>query len=311
MLMVFSAALAGMVGGVVPGRPVVGLLLCAADSPCVEEARWMQENVAAAQAVPVMFFVEALADTGDAYARAVEDKSAFDNAIAAARAAWAAGHVEEAAHQLDLADAAMRRATLDLSQQSLFDLYFLRGAVAIMREDTSAAASLARAAAVAWNRSIELPASTGPVATAYRDAQHRVMHMKPGTLSLSALDAPARWTLNGVEIGSGPATLTVLTGTHRVVASLPGKARSSPFLVEVQPQETVPLAATFPAALSVDALADAVRARFDGTALDPAVVDALRSWSQTRGISSLHLYYVHDGTHQRCEVSTESGHVRC
>lgn len=292
MILLASVAVAGIVGGVLPGTPTVGLLLCGPDSPCVEEARWLDEHVAEAKALPVLFFAEALGDSGDAFAVEIDGRKSLETAVGAARVAWDAGHVDEAAHQLDNAERALAALTGVVAQQTLFDLYFLRGAVAVMAEDPAAAGYLARAAAAAWNRTVILPQTEGPVATAYRDAQHRIMHAKPGKIALVAAPAGSVWSLNGVEVGLG-GELTVLSGTHRVVASVPGRALAWVATVAVQPEQIVTVEASFPPQLSADALGDAVRsAAASGAALDPLAASVLRAWQAQRGIRELRLFVV-------------------
>lgn len=291
MILFAAIAAAGIVGGVLPGTPTVGLLLCGPDSPCIEEARWLDEHVAEAKALPVLFFAEALADSGDAFAVEIEGRKSLERAVGAARVAWDAGHVDEAAHQLDEAERALAALTGVVAQQTLFDLYFLRGAVAVMAEDKAAAGFLARAAAVAWNRTVLLPQDAGPVATAYRDAQHRIMHAKPGKIALTVAPAGAAWTLNGVEVGLG-GELTVLVGTHRVVAAVPGKALAWVATIAVEPEQIVAVEANFPPQLSADALGDAVRAAAAGAALDATAAVVLRAWREQRGITELRVYVV-------------------
>ena len=281
-----------MVGGVLPGTPAVGLLLCAPDSPCITEARWMDENVAEAKALPVLFFTEALADTGDSFVATTEDRKAFEVALAAARLAWETGRVDEAAHQLDEAERAVADLSGTIAQQPLFDLYFLRGAVAILAEDKAAASWLARAAAVAWNRTVVLPAQDGPVATAYRDAQHRIMHAKPGKITLAAAERGATWSLDGVEVGAQGGTFTVLPGTHRLVAYVPGKARAWVSTVDVQPEQLVTLVAAFPPEMAIDSLGDALRVAAAGAELDPLAALVLRVWRDERGVREVRVFYV-------------------
>ena len=81
LLALLPAAFAGMVGAIAPGTPVVGLLLCAPDSSCIEEGRWLAEHSTEAVAVPTMFFSEALSDPGDTYAADLGHRRSFDRCL--------------------------------------------------------------------------------------------------------------------------------------------------------------------------------------------------------------------------------------
>lgn len=292
MILFATLAAAGIVGGVLPGTATVGLLVCDPDSPCVEEARWLDEHVAEAKTLPVLFFAEALGDSGDAFAVEIERSKSLETAVGAARVAWDSGHVDTATHRLDEAERSLAALTGIVAQQTLFDLYYLRGAIAVMAEEKGGGEYLAQAAATAWNRTVVLPQTDGPVATAYRDAQHRIMHVKPGKIALVAAPTGSVWSLNGVEVGVG-GELTVLPGTHRVVAAVPGKALAWVTTVVVKPEQIVTVEASFPPQLSADALGDAVRlAAVSGTALEPLAAAVLRAWREQRGIATLRVYVV-------------------
>ncbi len=291
-LTLLPAAFAGMVGAIAPGTPVVGLLLCAPDSSCIEEGRWLAEHSTEAVAVPTMFFSEALSDPGDTYAADLGHRRSFDEAIAGALVAWQSGDLATASARLDVAERELATLTQPAPQQSLFDLYFVRGGVAGLRQEKTAAVWFARAAAVAWNRSVTLPAAVGPSVAAYQAAQHRILHTKPGTLALASPPEGAVWNVDGVEIGAQAATLTVLAGTHRVIAAVPGRARAWATTVEVNPDQTMAFTAEFPPEMPTEALADLVRAQTAGAWTSAPAFAVLQAWARQRQVSELRLFYV-------------------
>lgn len=292
VLTLLPAAHAGMVGAIAPGTPVAGLLLCTEGSACIEEARWLAEHSTESVSLPVMFFNEALSDPGDSHAAALGHRRAFDDALVVALAAWAAGDLDRAAAQLDVADRELAALILPVPQQSLFDLYFIRGGVASSRQEKAASLHFARAAAVAWNRTVTLPTPDGSVAKAYQEAQHRIMHASPGTLVLAAPPEGGVWNVDGVEIGAQAASLTVLPGAHRVIASIAGRARYWAATLSVDPGKSLSVAAAFPPELPIESLADRLREQIAGAPADPLATEVLQAWASQRRVGELRVFYV-------------------
>ncbi len=292
LLTLLPAAFAGMVGGIASGSPAAGLLLCAPGSSCIDEARWLAEHSSEAVTLPVVFFAEALSDPGDSYGTALMHRRAFDDGLAAALAAWATRDLPRTTSQLDAAERELAALSMPVPQQSLFDLYFLRGGVAHERGDAAAPAHFARAVAVAWNRTVRLPTPEGPVAVAYQQAQHRILHAKTGVLALAAPALGGVWNVDGVEVGGQAAALIVLSGAHRVIASVPGKTLFWATTATVDPGTTLPIAAEFPPQLPIDTLADLLRAEAQGATPDAVAHEVLRAWGAQRGVGALRVLYV-------------------
>ncbi len=211
VLLLAAPALAGMVGEVVPGTARAGLLLCAPGSDCVAESRWYADHPLSST-LPTMFFSQALADAGDLYARELETRSVFKDALAEARATAAAEGDASAA--LSRADAALAAATGVIEHQPLFDLAYLHGVEALRRGDTGAQAWFSRAASVAWNREVTLPVVSPAITSAWQAGQHAVLHARRSTVQLAAPPEPATWAVDGVDLGTGEVKKQRLADGH-------------------------------------------------------------------------------------------------
>jgi hypothetical protein len=293
------AAQAGMVGEVLPGTPRVALLLCAAGSDCVEEARWYADQPAS-MAAPTLFFAEALADPGDVWAKVLASRDTFDKALAAANEAVRSRR--DALATLQSAEAALAEVTGVVPQQALFDLAYLHGADSLRQGRGDHRLWFAKAAAIAWNRSVTLPVEESDVTTAWKAGQHAVLHMQRTSLHLLPAPENAVWAINGVELGSGEIEVQIFPGTHRLTTAVPGRARVWVATLEAQAGQGVTAAANFPPEMGVDALHAAVGASFAGEPLSADAAATLSAWCGQRGIRELSLVWVAHGPDRLCHI---------
>lgn len=303
MLVLVAPSLAGMVGEVGPGSPRVGLLLCAAESDCLAEARWFADHPVSST-LPTMFFTQALGDAGDLYARQLESRQAFRDAVTDARAAAAAEG--DASGALQRADQALAAATGVIGHQLLFEHAFLHGVEALRRGERDAQAWFSRAASVAWTREVRLPVVSPAITSAWQAGQHAVLHARRATVRLAAAPEGAAWAVDGVDLGVGELRVEVFPGRHRFTATTE-RARTAVLLVDVPAGGTTELAALFPPEAEAATLHASVTTVFAGGPADPTVEAALGAWATQRGVGELVLLYVATGPQRLCALSLRPG----
>ena len=284
-----------MVGEVPPGATRLGLLACVEGSDCVAEARWYAEHPLAAS-LPTLFFAEALADPGDVVAQGQQTRRAFESALAAARAELEAGRDAQAA--LARAEAAMREATGELAQQSLFDLYFLRGVEAQRRGAPESTAWFARAAGVAWTQAVVLPLSDPQAVLGWKDGQHAALHARRSRLRLDAPPPGAHWAIDGVDLGDQAVDVQVFPGPHRLTATAPRGARTLVYLLTMAADSEYHAGANFPPEVDLSTVHAAIAAAVAGAPLDAGTRAALDAWASQRGLTELVVAWV-DGEPRR------------
>ncbi len=223
MLLWIPLALAGVVTDVPAGETRVDLVVCPTDEPCAQLA-YRIEQLPGQAGRAILPLDQLLERDGAEWEDGERLSDRFDTAMDRARAAWAATRADDAGRALEDADAVLRRWSGTADPQRLFDLAYLRGAVAVARgEDPEA--DFRQAAAVAWNRTVTLPVGD-PAAKPYYEVLDRLVGEGTGTLRFSPPPDGATWHLDGVALASGPTEVRVFPGVHRITAVHDGKIRT-------------------------------------------------------------------------------------
>lgn len=281
---------AGVVTDVPPGETRIDLVVCPDDDPCARMAYDLELIEPARVQLPFDLLLER--DGGE-----WEDgellSARFDAAMGRARAAWAAGRIDEADRALGDARRALASWSGTADPQRLFDLAFLDGAVAVRRgEDPEP--DFRQAAAVAWNRTVTLPVDE-PAAPAYYAVLDRLVKEGTGTLRLATAPGGGTWFLDGVDVGGGPAVLTVFPGTHRVTMQAPSTLRTWRKDVVVGAGRPVDVSATLGQADDAAWVRAQVRAAFDSHTLPKEVRDLVSGWCARKGVSHVRFVRLRDG----------------
>lgn len=285
------AAYAGVVADVPAGETRVDLVVCPTDEPCAQMA-YAIELLPGQQGRAILPLDQLLERDGAEWEDGESLGERFRGAMDRARAAWAGGRVDDAARALDDAGAALERWSGTVDAQLLFDLPYLRGAVAIARgEDPEA--DFRQAAAAAWNRSVALPVEE-PAAKAYYAVLDRLVGEGTATLRLDEPPDGATWHLDGVPLGSRPLTVRVFPGTHRITASHPGKLRTWRRDVQVLPGQSRAVSAAFSPADDADWVRARVREGLGTGSLPKEVKELLSAWCARKGVVAVRLVALGD-----------------
>ncbi|MFN7145132.1 MAG: hypothetical protein ACK4YP_15250 [Myxococcota bacterium] len=282
MLLWIPLALAGVVTDVPPGETRVDLVVCRDDNPCAQMA-YAVELLPEARGRAILPLDQLLERDGGEWEDGEKLGARFDGAMDRARAAWAAGRFDDAARALEDADAALDRWSGTADPQRLFDLAYLKGAVALQRKEDPEA-DFRQAAAVAWNRTVALPVED-PAGAAYYAVLDRLVGEGTGTLRFDAPPDGATWHLDGVALGEGPAEVTVFPGVHRVTATHAGKIRTWKRDVQVHAGRVRPVSAAFSPADDASWVRARVREAFDTRSLPKEVRELLTAWCERKNVA--------------------------
>lgn len=287
-----SVALAGVVADVPAGETRIDLVVCPTDDPCAQIA-YTIEQLPGQSSRSILPLDQLLELDGGEWEDGEKVGARFDAAMDRARASWAAKRPDDVARALDDADAALRRWSGTADAQRLFDLAFLRGAVAVVKgEDPEA--DFRQAAAVAWNRSVTLPVED-PAAKPYYEVLDRLVF--EGTGALRFADAPdgATWHLDGVALGTTAAEVRVFAGTHRVTAAHPGKLRTWKKDIQVGRGQVRTVNGTFSPADDASWVRARVRESFETHSLPTEVKELISAWCARKNVSVARLVMLVDG----------------
>ncbi len=275
-------ALAGVVSDVPPGETRVDLVVCHDDQPCAQMA-YSIELLPGQAGRAILPLDQLLERDGGEWEDGESLGARFDAAMDRARAGWAAGRADDAARALDDAADALARWSGTADPQRLFDLAYLRGAVAIKRgEDPEA--DFRQAAAVAWNRSVTLLVED-PAAKPYYAVLDRLVGEGTATLRFDEPPDGATWYLDGVELGARALEVQVFPGTHRVTASHAGKIRTWKRDVLVLAGRTRAVSAAFSPADDASWVRARIREAFATHTLPKEVKELLSAWCARKNVA--------------------------
>ncbi len=268
------------------GATEIGLLICAEDG-CPDRMFWISFEPAF-EDLPVVAVEALMAEDTVATGDDVQAQ-AFDDALERARAAVLAGHWATADGALDDAESILEAWTGSPDNQALFDLWFLRGAAREVTAPGTGAGAFAQAAAVTWNRSVQLPDGLDAYRQPYYDALARLLSQGVGTLVIEDPGARAEHQLDGVALGDAPLKLQVLPGRHRLTAQGRRYAEDWKVEVDIRPGRTTTTRALFPGEASDRWAADGLSAAFDNRYLDPQLAELLERWAERHALRTIRL----------------------
>lgn len=289
MLLLLTAlvASAGIVAAPPEGARSVVLLLCPDEATCSDETFWLTHHPEL-EKEPIVLVDVLLAQNAarqeDNTARAIR----FRNALEEAGTKLAAGDGSGAAFALDLAERALEGWTGTAATQELFDLHFLRGALAVRRGGTGAEA-FADAAAVAWNRSVRLPMDDPAVSAAWTRALAAAIATGTGRVRLEAGPPGTSYALDGVELGPGPLVVDAFGGTHRVTALHAASGQEWRGDVTVVPGRTQKARARLSLADDTRWVTTQLGRALDTRQVDPELGELLRGWCEHFGVRTIRL----------------------
>lgn len=291
-LLIVGAALAGVVADVPRGETRASLVVCRAEDPCAQHALWI-ESLEGEGDRPLLPVDAVLVLDGVEMEGGETLEAKFAGAVARARHLWDERRLPEADIALDDAARALERWSGTPATDALFELHYLRGAVAVARGGDPTD-TFRQAAAVAWNRSVTLPVADGPAAQAYYAALPALLAEGTGTLRLAPPPDGASWYLDGVELGPREARVDVLPGVHRVTASSPTRVRTWRKDVMVQTGRAREVSAAFTAADDATWVRTQLLALYDGSPLPREVAAMLTAWCERRNVHDLRLLRVRE-----------------
>ena len=287
-LLWIAHALASVVTDVPRGEHRVALVLCPTEDPCSTEIFRVEGKVP----MP-MLMVEVVLELDAAEWEGGETLEAlFGAAMERARAAWEAKRWGAADIALDDAEEALKRWSGTATNQQLFDLHYLRGAVRVARGE-DATTDFRQAAAVAWNREVALPLQDA-VAKAYYDAMPGLVRGGTGKLRLTEAPRGASWFLDGVELGHAAAEVRVFPGMHRVTARQDRMIRTWKRDVRVDVRQVRDVTMQFSPADDAVWVQAQLRAAFAGAPLPAEVMTLLSAWCERKDVHQLRLVMVGD-----------------
>lgn len=273
VLLLLAPALAGVVGSPPRGATEVSVLACAGDG-CTDRVFWTN-NEATLRDVPVVMVDTILAERiaeltqGDAAVRA------WNEALERARLAILDRKWSGATAALEEAERLMPQARPD--NQGLFSFAFLHGAIEAGRDDDDR--GLAAAAAVAWNRSVVLPAGLDAYAERYYAALTEALTRPPGVLVLDEAPADPNYELDGVRIGAAPIRVDLLPGTHYLRAADDDERMQWNKAVKILSGRATRTRARFAHGDDAAWVADALAAAVDERRMDEELGDILSEWA--------------------------------
>jgi hypothetical protein len=154
-------------------------------------------------------------------------------------------------------------------------------------------ADFRQAAALAWNRSVELPVED-PAAKPYYETVARLLADGTGTLRFAAPPDGATWYLDGVLIGTEPAQVNVFPGVHRVTAKHDGMIRTFKKDVQVQAHRLRDVAAVFPPTDDANWVRAQVRDAFTTQHLPKEVMELVSAWCARKNVTTVRLVQMDD-----------------
>lgn len=271
-----AAALAAVVPELPADVTDIGVLVCAdvATSCNAQAYEWSQRD-----GRPTLLVDALLALPGPADEAAV----AFEARLAEARGHVAAGEWAPALHELDRAEAALRRSEATVPSEALFELYFLQGA-ALAETGDDGVGRFAQALAAAWNRDVTPPVRSEAIDHDWREALRRTG--ATGTLVLGPPPGLTYW-LDGVELGASAAEIRVLPGQHRLTAKAGSGQDAWRATVTVRAGTITETTAVMGPSRDAEWLSDGLRAAAASGEADPALRDWLVARCEARGIGTI------------------------
>lgn len=284
LLMLSGIAAADLATEPPEGATEAALLVCEDVEACAD-TMWLVLGLESMEGVPLLL-VDALVAAQDTSGEGTERfEGAFSARLAAAREAYALASWSVAAGALDDAERILSRWSDTPTNQELFELSYLRGAVRRARgEGHGHQHSFAQAATAAWNRSVDLPETSPEAEAAYYEALEGVVTGGLGTVHLEPGLPGTVYYLDGVELGEGPVEVTVFAGAHRLTARQPAFGLSWSTQVEVLSGQTSTRVARFSKVGDVQQLNGALAEAMAAEQVPPGLGAILGDYAERYGL---------------------------
>ena len=273
LLTVFGVAVAAT------EHPPAVLVVCPGEDGCAEGLVWL-DGLAELEGA-FLHLAEAILDAdAGAWENGAPLAVQFHSAVVRAREAAAGRHWNQAWMGLEDAEHALEKWAGTADNQELFDVAFLRGVVSMGQgHDPSRLHSFQRAAALAWNRSVELPTQDEAVLTAWYTAQETMLAEQVGRLRIVGSAPDAEFYLDGVLLGPPPLEVRVFPGGHRVTAVELEHQREWKRQVVIHSQQTTALSVRFDRKDDLRWVEAQLAGAFGGQPVDGAALDLVSDWA--------------------------------
>lgn len=273
------------------GLPTAGkrttLVLCPDVSTCAEEMMWVSGlRDVAGDSVLLADAVLELENGNWSGGEMLGDR--FREDLGKAREDLEKKRLVSADSLLEDARQALDRWTGTATNQELFELYYLRGALRVMRGDP-AGESMREAAALLWNRTAEFPIADEKVQAVFYEAQRDLVAQGVGILHLESMLPGAILTLDGVPLGTCPLEVRAFPGRHRLTATQEGTRLQWRREVYVRPGDVTTAEARFDRSDDASWVYDQLLLAITFRTMDPAVANLLAEWSRRENVRTLRL----------------------
>lgn len=252
------------------------------------------EHEAALQALPIILVDAMLAVDAASVAEGEADAHTFVAAMGDARASIAASRWEMADSALGDASRALASWRGTPSNQQLFDLWYLQGVTSLERAGASAE-DFRAAAAVAWNRSVQLPVDGERYTKSYYSAVSQLVKEAPGTLSIAASGGTPTYFLDGIELGQAPIQVVVFAGVHRLTATDGRRSLDWRRMITVHSRETTTARARFPGGSDPERIAGELGRAVTSRQLSDDVAELLAAWAERTGVRTIRVLRLDEG----------------
>ncbi|MDP2306547.1 MAG: hypothetical protein Q8P18_11040 [Pseudomonadota bacterium] len=302
MLLFVSAALAGVVSEVPLDVESLGVLVCPVDDSCEEAAAWVTRAQGLGD-MPIVRLDLLLERDNGGWTGGSDTRAALVTAVTTAEAAAAKNRWSAVRAAILDAKASLASVRGDVNTQTLFTLWFLDGAAAVvLGDDRGHEYSFRQAAAIAQGQEVKIPPygeatpSGVPILRAWADERRKLLVGGEGTLALSGPPG-TRWSIDGVSAGvtaSGDEAtrVSLLPGNHRIVATRDGSVRSWQGEVPVLAGRTLGVTAVFSPTETAAWLHARIDEAFDSLQGPPELTSLLSDWAQRHDLAALRLLRV-------------------
>lgn len=286
VLLLCGPAAAGPVTFPPEGAQEVGLLTCVIED-CPDWIFWIGAEPAFDDLpvlVPdVLLADEVVGEPDEARAQA------FAGALEAARQAVLEDSPMRARTSLDDAGRILGAWRGSPDNQALFSLWFLRGVVADVQQQSEGAVHFRQAAAVAWNRSVAPPPGMEQWAEGYYAALAGMLEGGTGTMVVDAGRHGVTYALDGVALGEAPIRVQLFPGEHRLTAVDSYTGMQWRREVVIESGRTTTTRARFPGGADDRWAAGGMALAIDLRAIEPELAELLAAWARRHGLKRIRL----------------------
>lgn len=265
----------------------VTLVLCPDVATCADEMMWMA-GLQSLSGDSLLLADTVLELDAQGYQNGVPAEDRFKQGIAKAREDLAQRRWASADGALEDARLAIERWNGTASNQDLFDLYFLRGALRVL-QGQSGTDSFRQAAALTWNRSVVFPMEDEALLEAYYGAQRSLLEEGTGTLTVESALPDAEIFLDGVPLGPAPVEVRAFPGRHRLTATQGPTTMTWKKDLYIRAGEAAQAQARFDRSSDAAWVYDQLVLALSFRTMDPAVATLLADWARQQNVTLIRL----------------------